>query len=156
MKIEIDNIEGDGSPGSAPVTILPGDEASLPSTPSFPDVQTAVLVGGILGFGFGIAFAMIRTVSDRRIRAADDVEQKTGVAVVGTIPIVPALDDESRLVDSAERTTPAGAAPSPSPKRCAPSGPTSSSWMSTIRRRRSWSRARSRATASRRSPATWP
>jgi capsular exopolysaccharide synthesis family protein len=102
MKIEIDNIEGDGSPGSAPVTILPGDEASLPSTPSFPDVQTAVLVGGILGLGFGIAFAMIRTVSDRRIRAADDVEQKTGVAVVGTIPIVPALDDDSRLVDSAE------------------------------------------------------
>ena len=99
MKLEIDNIEGDGTAGSAPVTILPGDEASLPSSPSFPDVQTSVIVGGILGFGFGIAFAMIRTVSDRRIRAADDVEQRTGVAVVGTIPIVPGLDDETRLVD---------------------------------------------------------
>lgn len=102
MKIEIDDIEGDGSPGSAPVTILPGDEASLPSTPSYPDVQTAVMVGGILGLGFGIAFAMIRTMSDRRIRTADDVEQKTGVAVVGTIPIVPSFDDESRLVDVTE------------------------------------------------------
>lgn len=100
MKIEIDDIEGDGSPGSAPVTILPGDVASLPSSPSFPDVQTAVIVGGILGLGFGIAFAMIRTVSDRRIRAADDVEQHTGVAVVGTIPIVPGFDDEHRLIDA--------------------------------------------------------
>jgi len=99
MKVQVDEIEGTGTPGSAPVTILPGDEASLPSSPSFPDVQMAVLVGGVLGLGFGIAFAMIRTVSDRRIRAAEDVEARTGVAVVGTIPIVPGLDDETRLVD---------------------------------------------------------
>jgi capsular exopolysaccharide synthesis family protein len=105
MKLEIDDIEGDGSPGSAPVTILPGDVASLPSSPSFPDVQTAVIVGGILGLGFGIAFAMIRTVSDRRIRAADDVEQRTGVAVVGTIPIVPGLDDETRLIGPSTEST---------------------------------------------------
>lgn len=105
MKVEIDDMEGDGSPGSAPVTILPGDEASLPSSPSFPDVQMAVIVGGILGLGFGIAFAMIRTVSDRRIRAADDVEQRTGVAVVGTIPIVPGLDDENRLIEPSTEST---------------------------------------------------
>lgn len=105
MKVQIDEIEGTGSPGSAPVTILPGDEASLPSSPSFPDVQTAVIVGGILGLGFGIAFAMIRTVSDRRIRAADDVEQRTGVAVVGTIPIVPGLDDENRVIESSTESS---------------------------------------------------
>ena len=100
MKAEVDEIDGDGTAGSAPVTILPGDEASLPYSPSFPDVQMAVMVGGILGLGFGIAFAMIRTVSDRRIRNAEDVEAHTGVAVVGTIPIVPGLDGETRFVDS--------------------------------------------------------
>ncbi|MDQ0577131.1 CpsD/CapB family tyrosine-protein kinase [Agromyces albus] len=68
-------------------------------------MQTAVSVGGILGLGFGIAFAMIRTVSDRRIRAADDVEQRTGVAVVGTIPIVPGLDDETRLIEPSTQST---------------------------------------------------
>ena len=99
MIVEIDEIEGNGSEGSAPVTVIPGDSASLPTTPSFPDVQTAMLVGGILGFGFGVAFALIRTVSDRRIRTADDAESKTGVAVVGTIPMVPGLDGENRLVD---------------------------------------------------------
>ena len=104
MIIEIDAIEGDGTKGSAPVQVVAGDSASLPSSPSFPDVQTALLVGGILGLGFGIAFAMIRTVSDRRIRTADDVEQKTGVAVVGTIPIVSGLDADNRLIDSIEKS----------------------------------------------------
>ena len=99
MIVEIDKIEGDGSEGSSPVTVVAGDSASLPTTPSFPDVQTALIVGGVLGFGFGVAFAMIRTVSDRRIRAGEDVEQKTGVAVVGSIPIVPGFDDDNRLVD---------------------------------------------------------
>ncbi|MFE6254101.1 polysaccharide biosynthesis tyrosine autokinase [Agromyces sp. NPDC057865] len=99
MIIEIDQIEGDGSEGSAAVTVIPGDSASLPTSPTFPDLQTALLVGGILGFGFGVAFALIRTVSDRRIRTAEDAEQKTGVAVVGTIPVAPGLDAATRLVD---------------------------------------------------------
>lgn len=101
MKIEIDAIEGDGTAGSAPVTVIPGDSASLPSSPAFPDVQIALMVGGILGFGFGVAFAMIRTASDRRIRSAADVEERTDVAVVGSIPIAPGLDSNERLVDPA-------------------------------------------------------
>ena len=36
LKVEIDDIEGDGTPGSAPVTILPGDEASCPTHRSSP------------------------------------------------------------------------------------------------------------------------
>ncbi|MGW9183385.1 polysaccharide biosynthesis tyrosine autokinase [Agromyces sp. NPDC055661] len=99
MIVEIDQIEGDGSEGSAAVTVIPGDSASLPTTPTFPDLQTALLVGGILGFGFGVAFALIRTVSDRRIRTAEDAESRTGVAVVGTIPVAPGLDAATRLVD---------------------------------------------------------
>jgi capsular exopolysaccharide synthesis family protein len=102
MIVEIDSIEGDGTEGSAPVTVIAGDSASLPSTPTFPDVQTSLLVGGILGFGFGVAFAMIRTVSDRRIRTAEDAENKTGVAVVGTIPVVPGLTAENRLIGPVE------------------------------------------------------
>lgn len=105
MKVEIDQIEGDGSAGSAPVTVIPGDSASLPSEPVFPDVQTALIVGGILGLGFGVAFALVRTVSDRRIRSAEDVEQKTGVSVVGSIPIAAGLDGENRLVVAAESNT---------------------------------------------------
>lgn len=101
MAAAIDTLEGDGTPGSSPVTIIPGDAASLPSSPIFPDVQTALIVGGVLGLGFGIAFALIRTVSDRRVRVADDVEAKTGIAVVGSIPVTAGLDGEHRIFDSA-------------------------------------------------------
>ncbi|CAN5398352.1 polysaccharide biosynthesis tyrosine autokinase [soil metagenome] len=101
MAKAIDDLEGNGAPGTSPVTIIPGDAASLPSSPIFPDVQSAMIVGGILGLGFGIAFALIRTVSDRRVRASDDVEAKTGVAVVGSIPITDGLDAEDRLFGAA-------------------------------------------------------
>ena len=100
MVIAIDGIEGTGVPGSSPVTIIPGDSASLPSDPLFPDVTTALIVGGVLGLGFGVAFALIRTVSDRRIRATDDVESRTGVAVVGSIPLVERLAGGQRLLGS--------------------------------------------------------
>ncbi|MBM7502740.1 polysaccharide biosynthesis tyrosine autokinase [Agromyces aurantiacus] len=101
MKTVVDELEADSSAtGDAPVTVISRESASVPSQPAFPDVQTAILIGGVLGLGFGIAFAMIRTAADRRIRSAEDVEQKTGVAVVGTIPWVAGLDAGDRIVDS--------------------------------------------------------
>jgi len=100
MVIAIDGIEGSGAPGSSAVTIIPGDSASLPSDPLFPDVTTALIVGGVLGLGFGIAFALIRTVSDRRIRVTDDVESRTGVAVVGSIPVVARFSGGQRVLAS--------------------------------------------------------
>lgn len=102
MVVAIDGIEGTGTPGSAPVTVIPGESASLPSNPLFPNVETALIVGAVLGLGFGVAFAMIRTVSDRRIRAVDDVEARIGVPVVGTIPVSPAMDGDNRLADLAD------------------------------------------------------
>lgn len=99
MAKTIDKFEGNGKPGSAPVNIVPGDSASLPSSPVFPDLRTSLLVGAILGLGFGIAFALMRTASDRRVRAADEVEKKTETAVVGTIPLVKQADTETRLFD---------------------------------------------------------
>lgn len=65
----------------------------------YPDLQTALIVGGIVGLGVGVAFALTRTASDRRIRAADDVEARTGLPVVGTIPLTEASAD-SRMLDA--------------------------------------------------------
>ena len=87
--------------GSAPLTIVVASSASLPTTPVFPDLITSLLVGGVLGLGFGIAFALIRTVSDRRIRSGDEVEARTNLPVVGTIPVADALGGENRLFDPA-------------------------------------------------------
>ncbi|MGN6219642.1 MAG: polysaccharide biosynthesis tyrosine autokinase [Microbacterium sp.] len=97
-----DEVLGDGTAGSADVTVEAYDAAGKPTKPIFPDVNTAVLVGGVLGLGFGIAFALVRTVSDRRIRMGDDIEARTGVSVVGTIPVAEGLSRESRIVAPAD------------------------------------------------------
>jgi len=93
-----DQTEGDGTPGSAPVTIFVTASAILPEAPIFPDLRTALIVGGVLGLGLGIAFALMRTASDRRIRAAEGLESRTGLPVVGTIPLTEGGGD-SRLLD---------------------------------------------------------
>jgi capsular exopolysaccharide synthesis family protein len=95
----IDEYEGDGTTGSAPVTITTDQSALVPTTPIFPDLQTSLIVGGVLGLGVGIAFALMRTASDRRIRATDDVEARIGLPVVGTIPLT-ATSAGSRLLDA--------------------------------------------------------
>ncbi|WP_344737769.1 polysaccharide biosynthesis tyrosine autokinase [Microbacterium awajiense] len=98
MAYAIDQVEGDTTQGSSPVTIVTIGSASLPSSPIFPDTSTALIVGGLIGFGFGVAFALTRTASDRRIRAADDVEQKTGVPLVGAIPATEGMEGDNRLI----------------------------------------------------------
>lgn len=107
LSAAIDDTEGDGTPDSAPVSIFVTQSAILPTAPIFPDLSTSLIVGGVLGFGVGIAFALMRTASDRRIRAADEVESRTGLPVVGTIPLTSAGDsrlfDESTLSDSGAR-----------------------------------------------------
>jgi capsular polysaccharide biosynthesis protein len=55
ITITIDTIDGDGTEGSAPVTVIAGDSPSLPTTPSFPNVPSAVLVGGVFGLSLGLA-----------------------------------------------------------------------------------------------------
>ena len=97
----IDEYEGDGTVGSSPITINVDQSAVVPTTPIFPDLQTSLIVGAVLGFGVGIAFALMRTVSDRRIRHADDVESRTGLPVVGVIPLTPSPED-SRLFNAAK------------------------------------------------------
>jgi capsular exopolysaccharide synthesis family protein len=98
LSAAIDDTEGDGTEGSAPVSIFVTQSAILPDAPIFPDLSTALIVGGVLGFGVGIAFALMRTASDRRIRGADGVESRTGLPVIGTIPLTNSGD--SRLFDA--------------------------------------------------------
>ena len=87
----------------------------FPPRRCFPDTRMALIVGGVLGLGAGIAFALIRTASDRRVRATDDVEAKLHVPVMGTIPASGALGRRKRLLTG---QLPASAH-SRSPRACA-------------------------------------
>lgn len=72
--------------GTVPINIYLAEAAIVSSQPVSPDTQTALIVGATLGLGAGIAFALVRTASDRRIRVTDDIESRVHVTVVGTIP----------------------------------------------------------------------
>jgi len=97
---QIDKTDGiNSAPGTSPIMIYLAQTAALPEAPIFPSVPTALLIGGLLGLGGGIAFAMIRAISDRRVRGTDDVEQRLGVPVVGTIPKVDTVVAERRIVN---------------------------------------------------------
>lgn len=83
----------------APVYIHPFRNPSLPSHPASPNVQLALAVGGLLGLALGVAYALLRSVLDRRVRTASDIEDATGISVVGTIPDEKTFADvESRLI----------------------------------------------------------
>ncbi len=83
----------------APVYIYAFSNPSLPSHPASPNVKLALAVGGLLGLALGVAYALLRSVLDRRVRSASDIEDATGVSVVGTIPEEKSfVGGESRLI----------------------------------------------------------
>lgn len=101
MTAAIDQIEGDGTPGSAAVTLIPGDSAVLPTSPSSPNIELNVALGGLIGLALGIGYAVLRSVLDRRVRSADDIERETGASVVGTLPLERDLDNHREVLSFA-------------------------------------------------------
>ncbi|MGV1034447.1 MAG: polysaccharide biosynthesis tyrosine autokinase [Microbacteriaceae bacterium] len=68
------------------VTLTTLDTATLPSSPSFPDIRIAVLVGGILGLLLGFALAAVRFYLDKRIHTPEQIEQQFNLPVIGVLP----------------------------------------------------------------------
>ena len=96
MQTTIDQVDGNGTVGSAPMNVFLGDPAAAPTSAVYPDVRTALLIGGVLGLGFGLAFALVRTAFDRRIRPGDAVHEKLGIPVVGMLPLTDGVDADGK------------------------------------------------------------
>lgn len=97
MVTEIDKIEGDGTPGSAAVTLIPGDSARLPAAPSSPNVRLALALGALVGLAIGIGYAVVRRILDRRVRDPREIERETHTPVVGILPLDRTLEAGRRL-----------------------------------------------------------
>lgn len=97
MVAEIDDIEGDGTPGSAAVTLVAGDSARLPSAPSSPNTRLNLALGALVGLALGVGYAVFRRVLDRRVRDPRDIEHETGASVVGTLPVDKSLASGRRI-----------------------------------------------------------
>lgn len=98
MTAAIDDIEGTGAAGSAPVTLIPGDSARLPTAPSSPNTTLNLALGTLVGLALGIAYAVTRSMLDSRVRVPQDVERSTGASVVGVLPLDHNLDNRREVL----------------------------------------------------------
>ncbi|MGZ4536479.1 MAG: hypothetical protein ACXVXE_13120, partial [Nocardioidaceae bacterium] len=62
------------------------DDAALPTNPTKPIPPLYVGTGIFVGLVLGLAFALLATRLDKRVRSADDVESRGGFPVVTSIP----------------------------------------------------------------------
>ena len=62
------------------------DGATLPEAPSSPKVMKNTAIGAILGFILAVAIAMIKELSDTRIKTSEDVTTEFDIPVLGLIP----------------------------------------------------------------------
>jgi capsular exopolysaccharide synthesis family protein len=60
--------------------------ASVPASPSSPNVARNTAFGGILGLLLGAVVALLLARFDRRLRRSDELEETVGVPVLGSVP----------------------------------------------------------------------
>lgn len=81
---------------SSPVRVVPLEDAQVPGAPSSPSTRNYLLAGGLVGLLAGYAVALLRKVSDVRIRTSHEVEELTDAGVLGILPKSPSLKGDNR------------------------------------------------------------
>ena len=94
---QVEEIEA-GAGGTAPVTIVPGDSARLPTSPSSPNTRLNLALGALIFLLLGLGYAVVRDRMDQRIRSVAQVERATGLAVVAGLPLEPSLAKQAQLL----------------------------------------------------------
>jgi capsular exopolysaccharide synthesis family protein len=84
------------------------ENAQLPTSPISPNVPRNLLIGAVLGLLLGMGYAIGKSMLDRRLRTADEVERAVDVSVAGTVPEVGEF--EGLFIRATGATTPALAA----------------------------------------------
>lgn len=75
-----------GPNGSDSITATVWEQATLPASPSSPDLMRNVLVALALGLMLGVGLAFLVNYLDDRWRSVDEVEQLTKVPTFGVVP----------------------------------------------------------------------
>jgi len=62
------------------------DNASTPVSPSYPDVPSSTLIGGLIGFALSIALILLLDMLDNRVKSEQDLTERYNIPVLGLIP----------------------------------------------------------------------
>ncbi len=76
------------------------DRATIPATPSEPNLLHALIFSLALGLGSGVGCALLLETLDDRVRAPEEIEQISGVATLGIIPQINSAEDLSKALTS--------------------------------------------------------
>jgi capsular exopolysaccharide synthesis family protein len=74
------------------------EAASVPVSPSAPNIALTVALGALLGLAIGIGVAVLRSVLDTRVRTIDDVERAVSAPILGGIALDPLAKKRPLLV----------------------------------------------------------
>ncbi|MFB9312310.1 polysaccharide biosynthesis tyrosine autokinase [Nocardioides plantarum] len=77
----------DGAGATGVIGIEPVEAAALPSTPVSPRPTLNLALGLLLGGLLAIAYAVLRSMIDRRLRADDEIERRFAVPIAGRVPV---------------------------------------------------------------------
>ena len=89
-------------PGSeiSPVKVTPITTGLPAEAPVSPNVPLNLALGGLVGLALGIAFAVLRTVLDTRIRSSRDVLSLTDRPLIGSIPLDPKAKERPLILQA--------------------------------------------------------
>ncbi len=91
---EVETPEASGEPL---VDLSVVDEARIPDTPSSPRTLLNLALGLVIGAALGVAYALLKTILDTRIRRREDVERITDAPVLGVVAEDRTAEDERLL-----------------------------------------------------------
>ncbi len=85
LRRAIEDLAPDTGTGASAVSATVVDSAVPPQAPFAPSTRRNVLAAGFAGVVLGVLAAWLREALDTRVRRPEDVEQATGVPVLGTL-----------------------------------------------------------------------
>ncbi|MDH5151487.1 polysaccharide biosynthesis tyrosine autokinase [Kocuria palustris] len=80
------------------VQIVPLSSATPPSAPSSPDLKKNLLIGLAAGIVISLLYLFLRHAFDRKIRSSEGVEKRTGLPLLGAVPVDSRLSSSRQLI----------------------------------------------------------
>lgn len=92
---EVKDIENPDDVQQPTVYVRPVNSAALPGAPVSPNPKRNLALGIAVGLLLGVAYAVVRSRLDRRVKSSTDFDKEFGVSVVGRVPSIKQLETES-------------------------------------------------------------